>query len=122
MKVELSDNLIKATRIALYQQWLRITDDNGKAVSCKQEVADATYEALQLFEKMEQQIENQKREKEEYVETNMGLIPLEDYYDIVAYEHGFNDYDAMKSNGMFIDKPKTVTREENNQDYDFLLE
>lgn len=122
MKVELSDNLIKATRRALYQQYFRITDVDGKAISCTQENADATYEALQLFEKMEQQIENQKREKEEYVETNMGLIPLEDYYDIVAYEHGFNDYDAMKSNGMFIDKPKTVTREENNQDYDFLLE
>lgn len=55
MKIELSDDLIKATRIALHQQYNRIVDDNGKAVTCSQETADATYEALQIFEELEKE-------------------------------------------------------------------
>lgn len=40
----------KAIKVALYHQWLKITDDNGKAISCSQKMADATYRMLSLFE------------------------------------------------------------------------
>lgn len=40
----------KAIKVALYHQWFRITDVNGKATSCSQEMADATYKMLSLFE------------------------------------------------------------------------
>ena len=42
----------KAIKVALYHQWIRITDDNGKAISCSQEMADATYRMLSLFDKL----------------------------------------------------------------------
>ena len=42
----------KAIKVALYHQWIRITDDNGKAISCSQEMADATYKMLSLFDKL----------------------------------------------------------------------
>ena len=42
----------KAIKLALHHEWLRDTDDNGKAISCSQEMADATYKMLSLFDKL----------------------------------------------------------------------
>ena len=42
----------KAIKVALYHQWLKITDDNGNAISCSQKMADATYKMLSLFDKL----------------------------------------------------------------------
>ena len=42
----------KAIKVALYHQWLKTTDDNGKATSCSQEMADATYRMLSLFDNL----------------------------------------------------------------------
>ena len=42
----------KAIKVALYHQWFRITDLNGKATSCSQEMAVATYRMLCLFENL----------------------------------------------------------------------
>ena len=42
----------KAIKVALYHQWLKTTDDNGNAISCSQEMADATYKMLSLFDKL----------------------------------------------------------------------
>ena len=42
----------KAIKVALYHQWLKVTDDNGIAISCSQEMAVATYRMLCLFDKL----------------------------------------------------------------------
>ena len=42
----------KAIKVALYHQWLKTTDDNGNAISCSQEMADATYRMLSLFDEL----------------------------------------------------------------------
>ena len=42
----------KAIKVALYHQWLKTTDDNGNAISCSQEMADATYKMLSLFDEL----------------------------------------------------------------------
>lgn len=42
----------KAIKVALYHQWIKTTDDNGDAISCSQEIADATYKMLCLFDKL----------------------------------------------------------------------
>ena len=42
----------KAIKVALHHQWFRITDVNGKATSCSQEMADATYRMLSLFDEL----------------------------------------------------------------------
>ena len=42
----------KAINAALYHQWIKTTDANGKAISCSQEMADATYKMLSLFDKL----------------------------------------------------------------------
>lgn len=42
------------------------------------------------------------------VQTNMGLIPEKDYYDITAIQAGFDDYTDMQSQGYAIDSPETV--------------
>lgn len=52
----------KAIKVALYHQLFRITDVNGKATSCSQEMADATYRMLSLFEDL---IELAKRSDKE---------------------------------------------------------
>lgn len=49
---ELNDSEIKAIRVALHHQWYRTVDDNAKATTCSQEMADTTYKMLQLFEKL----------------------------------------------------------------------
>ena len=42
----------KAIKVALYHQWLKTTDDNGDAISCSQEMADATYKMFLLFDNL----------------------------------------------------------------------
>ena len=49
---ELSDMDIKAIEVALHHQWHKTTDDDGKAISCSQEMADTTYKMMSLFEKL----------------------------------------------------------------------
>lgn len=48
----------------------------------------------------------------EHVQTNMGLIPLEDYLDIRANQMGFEDYEDLQSNGYSIDKPEVILLDE----------
>lgn len=43
------------------------------------------------------------------IETNMGLMPVEDYLEIVAQQHGFDSYEQMKAKGYIIDLPDSVT-------------
>lgn len=56
----------KAIKVALYHQWLKTTDANGNAISCSQEMADATYRMLSLFDELtkennkDAEIENNK--------------------------------------------------------------
>ena len=42
----------KAINVALYHQWIKTTDANGNAISCSQDMADATYKMLCLFDKL----------------------------------------------------------------------
>lgn len=44
----------------------------------------------------------------EYVKTNLGIIPLTDYYEIVASQNGFESYSEMKEDGYSIEKPQTI--------------
>ena len=37
------------------------------------------------------------------VDTNIGKIPYIDYLDIVAIQHGFDDYEDMTKNGFYVD-------------------
>ena len=37
------------------------------------------------------------------VNTNIGKIPYIDYLDIVAIQHGFDDYEDMTKNGFYVD-------------------
>lgn len=39
---------------------------------------------------------------EKIVNTNMGAMPLEDYLDIVALQHGCDSYEEMKTVGYWI--------------------
>ncbi len=38
-----------------------------------------------------------------YVKTNIGEIPLLEYYDIEAYQHGFDDFADLTKHGRHID-------------------
>ena len=48
----MSKSEAKAIKVALYHQWIKTTDANGNAVSCSQEMADATYRMLSLFDNL----------------------------------------------------------------------
>ena len=37
------------------------------------------------------------------VNTNIGKIPYIDYLDIVAIQYGFDDYEDMTKNGLYVD-------------------
>ena len=54
----------KAIEVALYHQWFRITDVNGKATSCSQEMADATYKMLCLFDNLIKESDKDKEKVE----------------------------------------------------------
>lgn len=49
---ELSDFDLKAISVALHHQWYNTTDNNAKAITCSQEMADTTYRMNELFEKL----------------------------------------------------------------------
>ena len=55
----------KAIKVALYHQWLKTTDDNGNAISCSQEMADATYKMLSLFDKLIKESDKDNQIKEQ---------------------------------------------------------
>lgn len=38
----------------------------------------------------------------EYIKTNIGIIPLEEYKELQAYRMGFNSYEEMHSCGIVI--------------------
>lgn len=49
-------------------------------------------------------------EKQRYVKTNIGDIPLEDYLDIESRKYGFEDYADLKSNGLSLEMPETIVK------------
>lgn len=38
----------------------------------------------------------------EYIKTNIGIIPLQEYKELQAYRMGFNSYEEMRSCGIVI--------------------
>lgn len=38
-----------------------------------------------------------------FVSTNIGVIPVEDYFDIVAMQYGFDSYEDLLAHGFYID-------------------
>lgn len=44
----------------------------------------------------------------EYVKTNLGIVPLTDYYEMVAVQNGFESYLEMKEDGYSIEKPQII--------------
>lgn len=64
MFINLSLKEIKWIRTALYHQWINMTDDDGKAVSCLQENADGTFETLCRFENLEKMLVRKEGEME----------------------------------------------------------
>ena len=55
----------KAIKLALHHEWIRDTGDNGKAISCSQEMADATYRMLSLFDKLIIESDKDEQSKEQ---------------------------------------------------------
>ena len=43
-----------------------------------------------------------KESSSEYVKTNMGMMPREDYLETMAYQYGFDSYEDMCKNGYTI--------------------
>lgn len=39
------------------------------------------------------------------VKTNIGTIPMEDYLEICATQHGFSSYEDMLKHGYYIEVP-----------------
>lgn len=37
------------------------------------------------------------------VDTNMGKMPLEDYLDIAALQYGYDSYDDLLRDGLYVD-------------------
>ena len=50
------------------------------------------------------------------VETNQGLMLLEDYLDIKAIQYGFDSYADMRTCGCYIDTPPVVEISVKEQD------
>lgn len=50
------------------------------------------------------------------VETNQGLMPLEDYFDIKAIQYGFDSYADMRTCECYIDTPPVVEISVKEQD------
>lgn len=42
-----------------------------------------------------------------YVKTTRGLIPLDDYLEICAMQHGFHCYEELKEEGYSIEIPES---------------
>ncbi len=52
-----------------------------------------------------------------YVNTNIGLMPLEDYLETKAIQCGFDSYEDMVKQGYKIDVQQTVEVEEDEKGY-----
>lgn len=50
-----------------------------------------------------------------YVNTNIGLMPLEDYLETKAIQYGFDSYEDMRAQGYKIDVEQTVEVEEDEK-------
>ena len=50
----------------------------------------------------------------EYVDTNIGRIPLTDYLELKAMQFGFDSYAELLESGYTIDIPKVTDIEEKN--------
>lgn len=50
--------------------------------------------------------------KLKYVQTNIGMIPLEDYLDLQSQRFGYDNYEDLKSCGLSFDIPETIEIEE----------
>lgn len=50
-----------------------------------------------------------------YVNTNVGLMPVEDYLEIKAVQYGFESYEDMKAQGYKIDVEQTVDVQEDEK-------
>lgn len=37
------------------------------------------------------------------ISTNMGVLAIEDYLDIVAMQYGFDSYEDLQAHGFYID-------------------
>lgn len=50
-----------------------------------------------------------------HVDTNIGLVPLEDYLEIIACQNGFDSYQDLKAAGLHVKvKPVLVDSSEIN--------
>lgn len=52
-----------------------------------------------------------------YINTNIGLMPLEDYLETKAIQYGFDSYEDMTKQGYKIDVQQTVEVEEDEKGY-----
>lgn len=50
------------------------------------------------------------------IETNMGIMPVEDYLDIMAMQYGFDDYKDLREHGMILDCPEAETYEKEQRE------
>lgn len=48
---------------------------------------------------------------EEYVKTNIGEMPLEDYFDMRAIQYGYDSYKDLQNCGLSLDRPATYFRQ-----------
>lgn len=71
------------------------------------------YELNKFVEAVERSLEKAAIVGEKYVKTNMGDIPLEDYYEIKAHEYGYDSYADMKAEGLGISEPETFVKSSN---------
>lgn len=39
----------------------------------------------------------------DFIDTNIGSIPVEDYFDIMALQYGFDSYEDLVLHGLVID-------------------
>lgn len=46
-------------------------------------------------------------DKTKTVKTNIGSIPVEDFLDICAMQHGFSDYNDLREQGYYIELPES---------------
>ena len=52
-----------------------------------------------------------------YVNTNIGLMPVEDYLEAKAIQYGFESYEDMRAQGYKIDIEQTVDVQEDEKGY-----
>lgn len=71
--------------------------------------------AIFIFSDFFRQERGKEGEMGKYVKTNIGTMPLEDYYDMVAYQNGFGSYDDMKEQGFSVTvNPESIISDKTN--------